>query len=258
MSIGISPGKTKRRKKESNGTSRVHGGEPSFGSSSSGAPPDPAALARGHAPVGLPVNPKYLFTLNAVIIQQFVGETPGGFRIDLGYSAAAHVLKTDKYPSFLTNPLLQYVKGSRLLSGTDWVSVSRQGVVDFDSRITLSLGTAGIPNEPSEPCLISARLRGRGDLHAVQVNGKPRFDDSDGPNSVIAAWRSGFDTGSTLEVMLAVTADVPLEGFDANQTAVYRQCDRLGSSLLLGRATVKFNKAAFGAVDGIELDVFQL
>jgi hypothetical protein len=239
-----------------NGTVRAREAQqPPYAPRPSGAPAD-HKVNEGR----LPVTPKYLFSLKAVIVQQFVGETPGGFRIDLAYSAAEKEdVVTTKYTTVLTDPLLEYVTGATLLSGTDWVSVSRQGIVDFDSRITLALGTPEPPDGPDEPCLISARLRGRGNLGAVRdPNGDPHFTGKFGTSKVIADWRSGFETGSTLDVMLAVTADVPLEGFDENQTAVYRQCDLLGSSLLLGRATVTFNKAPFGAVNGIELDVFEL
>lgn len=254
MSIGVTPGvKAKKPHQNNKPVVKAKG-------SVHPAPPElvvPKVLGGGAgAPVLAPaLATKYCFTLQAIIDQQFVGETPGGFRIDLAYSAAAPSVLIDG-ESALLPPLRGYVEGATLLSGTDWVSVSRAGIVDFDSRVTLALSTP--PKHPEEPCLISARLRGRGDLKdARDPDGKPLFDPEDDSNKVISVWRNGFPTGSTLHVMLGITADVPVEGFDVDQTAVFRACRRLGSSLLLGRAEVTFNKAAFGAVNGIVLDVYE-
>jgi hypothetical protein len=254
MSIGVTPGvKAKKAHQNNKPVVKTKGAA----RSESGALAVARVLGAGHPDLAPPLATKYCFTLQAIIDQQFVGETPGGFRIDLAYSAADPSVEIED--SVLTPPLLDFIEGATLLSGTDWVSVSRAGIVDFDSRVTLSLDTSGLGKEdrPEEPCLISAKLRGRGDLrYAQDSGGNPVFGPHDDSNKVISVWRNGFPTGSFLHVTLGITVDVPIEGFDQKQTAVFEECRRLGSSLLLGRAKVTFNKAAFGAVNGIELDVY--
>jgi len=247
----------KPRKKEQNNHPQAREKAP-------GRPPrdpgPPGAVMVTGAGLLLPaIRTQYCFALHALVDQQFVGETPGGFRIDLAYAAATPSVSVAG--STLKDPLLGYIKDAELLSGTDWVTVNREGIIDFDSRITLKLGTDGLPQarRPAEPCLISARLRGRGDLRkAENAAHQPLFKANDNATKVISDWRNGFDDGSTLKLKLAVTADVPLEGFDDNQTRVYEECRPLGASLFLGEATVKFHKGTCGAVNGIDLSVYEV
>lgn len=206
-----------------------------------------------------PPGPTYYFSLFATIDQQLVGQIPGGYRVDLSYSAPNPSVSV-RPESGLAAAIQAYLqKKALLLSGTDWLLVSEDAIVDFDSRITLKLDTSGEAPPPRGDCVIGGRLRGRANLHDCRtIDGVALFKAEDSQNTVLESWKTGFDDNSYLPLVLAVSFDVPIEGFDPIETKVYETCRPLGRSLMLGVGKAIFKKQSNGAVSRIELDLYNL
>src|SRR5579871_5294408 len=206
------------------------------------------------------------FTLDVSITQDDVGAIEGGFRVDFSYTNAGQAVaqippgparkgaagkegaakkREDKVPSFS-----EHIIGASLSSGSDWVFVSDEGFVDFDSTITLAL-------KPDRfGCLLGARLMGRADLRDC-LDGeadKPVFAEGTPAPDILKKWSEGLD-GAVLPLTLAVTIDVPAEGLDDDQTRVYRACQALGGTLLVGVGQATFSGKPNGAVESICLTV---
>jgi len=220
------------------------------------------------APAVLTAPAKHCFKLSAQIQQQFVGEIPGGYRIDLYYSES-DAINVD-VSSGLTDDVKKHLQGAVVQSGNDWVSVNDEGVVDFDSRITLKLGPGpkddikappsrvASQDDPEASRLIAGRIRGRATLRQCRDENGNRLFEKKAPTDVFRAWVGGLENGSYLPLVLAVTFDVPRWGFDEEQTEVYRQCRDLGASLFLATGKARFRQAPYGAVDSIDLDLFEI
>jgi hypothetical protein len=199
---------------------------------------------------------EYGLSMKAQITQQFVGEIQGGYRVDLTYTGPDGSVNFAKGTSGLSAATLRRLSVQpALTSGNDWVLLSKAGQVDFDSRITLSFGDGSAANPR---CLFGGRIRGRTNLRETQTPDGPLFDTQTPDASILAKWQGGLPAGSWMPLVLAVTFDIPLDGFEPAQKASYDDCRELGRSLFvaLGRATFGFGPNS--PVDLIELDLVRV
>lgn len=197
----------------------------------------------------------HVATITATVDQRFVGEVPGGYRVDLKYlSTEAPIAVTASVPE----PLRTLLNGGKLLSGNDWVTVSDTGVIDFDSRITIALSKAVQPDRVvTVP--VSARLRGRASLrNATRQDGDPIFKDNLPSEEILARWQRGFEEKDYLPLMLAVGFEIPRKGFSAEETQIYDELrfGGLGETLLVGSGRAVFNGSQYGGISKLELDLF--
>jgi hypothetical protein len=183
------------------------------------------------------------FHFSVSVSQRFVGKVPGGFRVDLHFDRTSDDAKKNAEPT-LTSP--------KVLSGNDWVAVSDDGVIDFDSRCTLQFGKAGtfVP--------VSARLRGRASVRDATAPTGPLFSDKDTAGVVMNAWVNGLQSGALLPLRLTVVFDIPREGFSEAENDVYDELRPLGRSLFIGYGHATFDGNQYGSVNYIEMDVFKL
>lgn len=192
----------------------------------------------------------YGFTLQANLTQTFIGEIPGGFRVDLQYEPRGSVALS--FDGFLAD-LRDMLEPARLLSGNDWVSVSANGLASFDTRISLQVGPPS--DDPDERCVIGGNICGRVDLINLRNEaGEPIFDQHERPENIIAAWQKGFADGSFLPLALSAVFDIPVKGSDRDQNRIYQRCRPLGQStfVVFGRATYAFGQNS--PLDSISLD----
>jgi hypothetical protein len=187
------------------------------------------------------------FEFNVAVSQKFVGEVPGGFRIDLSYDPI-----TD-------NPDLRLPK---ILSGNDWVSVSDEGLIDFDSRITIEFakpiakgGENVVVRVP-----VSARLRGRVSARDTKKrDGTLWFAENASASVVKSGWVQGFKD-AYLPLTLTVLFDIPRQGFSPEETSLYDElrASVLGRGLFLGQGKAEFDGQPYGSARAIYLRLFAL
>lgn len=219
-------------------------------SEGSDSEPSESEDGSGMAPK-LPAQPTlpatHCLTVNVKVAQTFVGEAPGGFRVDFYYSGEPPIVAAPGAP--FTDSLKELLDVSYVKSGSDWVTIGTQGVIDFDSRVTLALG--------GEELLVTGKLRGRANLRDVMSKyHKLVSDPSDSHDTILARWRSGFADDSYLPVVLAASFDVPLKGYDAKQTSIYKQVRALADSLFIGAGKAFFKKAPYGEVQRLQLNLY--
>jgi len=188
------------------------------------------------------------FHFEVAVTQSFVGPVPGGYRVDLRYEAQ---------PPPGAPLLLAGLKASaRVLSGCDWLSISDDGVIDFDSRITFEVSE----DAKNTRVPISGRFRGRADLRdSKHSDGTARFGEHEAPGTVLGAWLKG-KAGATLPLALAVQFDVPTEGFSATETALYKALreSSFGRHLLIGRGKAYYDGHPNGGVCSLALSLYVL
>lgn len=205
----------------------------------------------GGASAGLPA--ALCLSLTVEVTQQFVGQVPGGFRIDLYYSGEKSPVVVPA-ESGLGQPLQRRLRHARILSGNDWATINSETVLDFDGRITLAL----TPDEKLRSP-VAGRLRGRANLRdCLKSNGERLFYPDATPAQIFALWQLGFEEESYLPLVLAASFDVPTLGLDDEQTRVYAESHELAKSLFIGRGKAIFRKAPYGAVKTIELGLFTI
>jgi hypothetical protein len=213
------------------------------------------------------------FTLVASITQDDVGPIEGGFRVDFSYQYAGEAVdKVERAPRGRVAarkkgagkkaeapeakerhkgpPFSERVIGASLSSGSDWVFVSDEAFIDFDSTITLALKPEG------SGCLIGARLTGRADLRDC-LNGKTDeriFELGVRSETILEEWQRGLED-AVLPLTLAVTIDIPTKGLNPVQDEIYAECLPLGASLLVGVGKAIFSGDPNGAVEKIELTI---
>jgi len=150
---------------------------------------------------------KYFFSVEPRIETIPVGEVPGGFRVDLRYTAAGSTVWTDpeaydrEWPhpegpyktlaparkkagadsalaAALSTGVIQWPgMDGEILSGTDWATVRTDGVITFDGRITI---------KTDDDFLVDAVISGVVDLCEP---GKPRTDAES--RTLYTAWLNG-------------------------------------------------------------------
>ena len=199
---------------------------------------------------------KYCFTLRAGIEQRFAGEAPGGYRVDLNYVGERKSVEFVGDQSDLGSSR-RHLESARLLSGSDWVFLNSRGVAAFDSRFTLVL-----PKQPDDttPCMVEGRVRGRVDLRNVcDGHGAPVFDDADPDGAtIIRKWKAGFGAGSYVPMLVSVTFDVPIAGFNREQTEVYGECEELGQGTFLGVGCARYDDGEKSPVVTLNLALYRL
>jgi len=138
------------------------------------------------------------FTIDATISESLLGDVPDGTRIDLQYSSGTLTFSdregknTSRYDG-------------KLIAGHDWALVRTDAVCIFDGTVNATIDESGT----LRPVILN--IEGRADL--LQV----RFPDGSQPRSesdAIARWRTGFEKGTELPVVVSVTVTV---GKDASQ-----------------------------------------
>jgi len=197
---------------------------------------------------------KYCFTLHAGLTQTFIGEAPGGFRVDLQYTPKGPV--GFDAASSLDEQVQKQLRPAVLLSGTDWISVTSNGIIAFDTRVTLSVGPP--EDNPDRRCVISAQLKGRTDIQSIrQADGTPLFGAMSG-EQLIQAWQAGFKEGSVLPLALSVVFDVPIRGMKLGQDEIYDNCRPLERGLFVGLGGATFHPGVNSPLDSIRLDIFRL
>src|SRR6185503_18997985 len=83
----------------------------------------------------------YCFSLKIDVKQQLVGQVMGGYRIDLEYVGGNGSVNFGRGNSALSAQALERLRvAPMVLSGNDWIFLSKGGQVDFDSRVTLQFG----------------------------------------------------------------------------------------------------------------------
>jgi len=185
-------------------------------------------------------------SFEASVSQTFVGDVTGGYRIDLHFEDGARDVDNVGGPW-----------STRLLSGNDWVAVTSEGVMDFDTRFTIEFnekreGKSGV-HVP-----ISARLRGRASIRDARRKDHSRFfREGESDSTVIHAWRGGIHD-AYLPLRLTVTFDVPREGFTLEETELYRVLQSFGRYLYIGCGKAYFDGNPYGSVDRIVLGVYQM
>jgi hypothetical protein len=225
------------------------------GAPASGVPPaSKSGVVAGLSSDALPAT--YCLSFEANVAQTFVGETPGGFRVDFYYSGKPPI--TVPLGGLLSDELRERLTKSYIKSGSDWATISSQGIIDFDSRITVALG--------DDQLLIAGRLRGRAQLRDTMkpaplggpggVPDKCAFLPDDKAEDVLARWRSGFEDGSYLPLVLSASFDVPSEGYEKADDEVYDEARALANSLFIGTGRAIFRKAPYGSVQSIKLDLY--
>jgi hypothetical protein len=221
------------------------------GSSSTEPPPPSARLEIENPPARkwLELEPTFMF--HVAVSQTFVGEVTGGYRIDLHFEDGAAEGK----------PSGNWSIPAKLLSGNDWVAVTSEGVMDFDSRFTIEFSEQREDDAERPPARVpvGARLRGRASVRDTRRNDdEPVFPERDSINSVMNAWQRGIDDDAYLPLRLTVTLDIPREGFSQAETALYDQLRPLGQFLFIGCGRAFFDGSPYGSVDRIELGVYRM
>lgn len=192
----------------------------------------------------------YCFTLAADIQQTFVGEAPGGFRVDLQYASDGAV--SFDFPSRLDANALSEFQEAKLLTGTDWVSVSNDAIATFDTRITFRVGP--VQKNPEKRCVISANVRGRAFLgDCRKEDGTPEFDRDERP-AIMARWQQGFSRNSYLPLALSAVFDVPTRGYDPAQDEVYEKCRALERGLFVAFGRANYLGGTYSRLGSIRLD----
>jgi hypothetical protein len=208
---------------------------------------------------GLGLPGRHCLNLHISVDQQFMGEVPGGYRVDLHFSGEpSHnergtntPLATIK-PSPFPAPLQDAIDKGRILSGTDWATINSRAVIELDSRITIALRVSD-----ELECPMAGRLRGRARLHDVKrSDGTAYFTDFD-PARVFSVWEGGFEEDSWLPLVLSASFEVPTFGFGPAQTRMYESARELGDSLFIGTGKAIFRKAPYGAVKTIDLELYR-
>jgi hypothetical protein len=198
----------------------------------------------------------HCLTFEANVAQTFVGETPGGFRVDFYYSKKSPI--TVPQGATLTQALRARLTNSYIKSGSDWATISSQGVIDFDSRITVALG--------DDQLLIAGKLRGRAQLRDTMKSTQPSgsggghdkciFLPDAKEADVLARWRSGFGEGTYLPLVLSASFDVPVEGYKEEHKEAYEEARPLANSLFIGTGRAFFGEGQYGNVQSIKLDLY--
>jgi len=203
----------------------------------------------------------YCFGLEATIAQRYVGEGAGGYRLDLEYEAAEDSVKVGDVSS-LSPAARDRIESASLVSGSDWVFVSKEGVASFETRMTLRLKS---DSTKAEPALISGRIRGRADLKTYRVpderaNGgwKAPFTTDTKHADVMSKWRSGFGEGAYLPLALAVVFDVPATGADGKRRKEFDDCRELERCLLVGFGEAIYACGEYSPVTSISLRIYKL
>jgi hypothetical protein len=198
----------------------------------------------------------YAFTLTASVTQTFIGEIPGGFRIDLQYVPAGTV--SFPFPSHLPTDLQQVLKPAVLLTGTDWVSVSNDGIATFDARVSLQVGPP-TPN-PDKRCVISATIHGRADLADCRKKDNTSLFQIKAPAKtvdrydVISLWQQGFPDEAYLPLALSAVFDVPVKGNNPSQDQTYEKCRGLERAFFVAFGRATFRAGAKSPLASIRLD----
>ena len=202
-----------------------------------------------------------VFTFGVAVAQSLVGEIPGGFRIDLRYSSKDQ-------GSTLTLPLPDgSCATASILSGNDWISVTNEGVIDFDSRITVEFVEPNPNPKADDPTAqprvpVSGRFRSRASIRdAKRTNdGQPFFEPAISSTALINSWKKGLPEGCHLPLVFTVGFDIPSEGFSKGETELYEKLRgaALGRSLFIGDGRAQFDGKPFGNVSSIDLRLFLL
>jgi hypothetical protein len=204
------------------------------------------------------------FTLSASVQQRPVGEIEGGYRVDFDYGnptgtsaitgiSSTPVLTKRLLPATADDKAVgrgtagEDLANAQIKSGGDWVFVSDEGFVDFDTKITVELRNV------RTSCLLGLRFVGRADLRdSRRKDNSAIFTGDEGADQVIARWK-GFDEGTYIPLVLGVTIDVPVSGTNDQQTKIYEEVRVVGHSLLLGIGKIVFGKD--NKVVNVTLDV---
>lgn len=205
-------------------------------------------------------NDLYCFGLTATIVQRYVGEGAGGYRLDLEYKPTENSV-TMSPDSCLSPDAKRQIRNASLLSGSDWVFVSKEGVASFETRVTLQIGDGVNP----EPALISGRIRGRADLKTYRspVPNQPGawtfpFTSRTKHSDVMSKWKSGFGEGACLPLALAVVFDVPAAGSDGNDRTEFIDCREIERSVLVGFGEATYGPGEHSPVASIELRIYKI
>jgi hypothetical protein len=225
-------------------------------------PPEPAAVPTPGSPPGEDAGGAskgaadggdiggYCFTLSATITQTFIGEIPGGFRVDLQYDPAK-ALRFDG-PSSLSTAERKVLKGAELLTGTDWVTVSSDGIATFNTRVTLQVGPVAA-DETDDRCVLSLNIRGRADLGDLRrLDGTPLLGGA--RTDIIPAWLKGFEAKSFVPVAFSATFEIPTEGDTPAQDKIYGACRSLEQRLFLAVGRANYLSGPNSPLDSIRLD----
>ena len=231
------------------------------------------AEKRGNARRDPPANPpvamlqtQHFLDLRLAVTQPFVEEIAGGgYRIDFHYSGdppknggsgksggGRSPFKGNR-DSGLSARLLDAIDNGRVSSGTDWATINACNVIDFDSRVTMALRLSENVEGP-----IVGRRRGRARLTEVRRHDNTPYFEDKSDTKVAAQWKEGLDTGAWLPLTVSAWFEVPIFGFLDEQTELYEQARELSNTLFIGRGKAIFSKAAFGAVDSIELGLHRI
>lgn len=192
----------------------------------------------------------YGFTLQADITQTFIGEIPGGFRVDIQYDPNGTL--TFDQTSALSAGAQQELRRAQLLTGTDWVSISAEGIATFDTRITIQVGEP--KNDPDDRCVISANIRGRIDLAECLIEGGGRVFNGKNRAEIVPAWQKGFPPMSYLPLALSAVFDVPSQGDKPGQKSVYDNCRELERRQFLALGRANYLAGPNSPLDSIRLD----
>ena len=207
--------------------------------------------------------PVQCLTLRITVTQQFVGEVPGGSRLDFYYSGTAegHGGVKGGSPLECAQPcpfppeLQAAINGGNVLSGNDWVIINSRGVLDIDSHLTLALS---IPDN-KRFCPVAGRLRGRAQLgNVLRPDGTRYFPPQPKLEEVFSTWEDGFEEDSRLPLAVSAIFDVPSVGYGDEQTELYAKSLDLASDLFTGVGHASFRKASHGAVKSLTLELHKL
>lgn len=218
-------------------------------------------LFGGRAPQPASFEAEHCLTLTVTVTQQFVGQVPGGYRTDLYYSGERDDLANSHTPPLAcASPgpfpleLERAINAGRILSGNDWATISTRSVLDFESRITIALCASD-----TVECPVAGHLRGRAQLgDTLRADGSRLFEAGTSPEKILAVWQQGFEENALLPLALSASFDVPLQGFNRDQTRIYQQARVLGDSLFLALGRALFGKAPHGEIKSITLDLHKL
>jgi hypothetical protein len=205
----------------------------------------------------------YCFSLSIKVQQQLVGQVLGGYRIDLEYPGGEGSVTFGTYgnSALARSTSARLSVKPKILSGNDWIFMSKGGQVDFDSRVTLQFGDGFDALTPL--CPLEARIRGRTNLRACQSKGTYFFGGdarkaAETPDVTVSTrWQQGLGEDCSIPLLMAVSFDVPIAGLEDGQTEAYNDCRELERSLFFATGRALLGKGPQSPVQELTLDLYR-
>lgn len=211
------------------------------------------------------IESKYMFDMQASINYLPLGEVPDGFRVELQYQTESTVIFTDdtlRMDAWQSDPEAWEGLEGRLLSGSDRMTVTKDGAMRLNGRATIAVVEKKTRKAPDRPFLIGIVYAGVVDLVElcrVQAEGV-----QDKGLLAFAKWRTG-EVPSEIPVTMTATFELAKAAevwgdsrYRAKNVEDYKKYERLARGQYFAQGKVRLRSEPYSPVNSVRVRLHEI